>query len=221
MATMNFSIPDDVKEPFNAVFEGQNKSAVITRLMRRAIEEREQRAKQDEAFDSLVEELLRVRAQDPPLSDEEIRRFRSRGKALRLVIDASVAVKWVIRDPLVERDADKALAILRGMRASNHRGIPAAALGCRNTGYDRPRTPATYLPHVRHTVDTDVQRNGSAELLSTRCRYRNSRSTITCSTRSTTRVALEEGAVLVTADEAYFAKAQSLGGIQRLADFSA
>ena len=33
-------------------------------------------------------------------------------------------------------------------------------------------------------------------------------------------VALEEGATLVTADKAYFAKAQNLGGIQRLADFS-
>ena len=80
MAIMNFSIPDDVKDKFNEVFEGQNKSAVITRLMRRAIEEREQRAKQDEAFDSLLEELLRVRAQDPPLSDEEIRRIRVEGR---------------------------------------------------------------------------------------------------------------------------------------------
>ena len=33
MATMNFSIPDDVKEAFNKAFEGENKSAVITRLM--------------------------------------------------------------------------------------------------------------------------------------------------------------------------------------------
>ena len=34
-------------------------------------------------------------------------------------------------------------------------------------------------------------------------------------------VALEEGATLVTADEAYFAKAGGLGNIQRLADFAA
>ena len=36
---------------------------------------------------------------------------------MRLVIEASIAVKWVIRDPLVERDADKALAILGAIRA--------------------------------------------------------------------------------------------------------
>ena len=34
MATMNFSIPDDVKDAFNRAFEGENKSAVIARLMR-------------------------------------------------------------------------------------------------------------------------------------------------------------------------------------------
>jgi len=33
-------------------------------------------------------------------------------------------------------------------------------------------------------------------------------------------VALEEGATLVTADAAYFAKAKDLGGIELLADFA-
>jgi predicted nucleic acid-binding protein len=32
-------------------------------------------------------------------------------------------------------------------------------------------------------------------------------------------VALEEGATLITADEAYFARAKDLGSIMRLADF--
>src|SRR5882757_5389654 len=80
MATMNFSIPDDVKDEFNEVFEGENKSAVVTGLMRRAIEERQQRAKRDDAFDALMEELLRARAEDPPTSDEEIRRIRVEGR---------------------------------------------------------------------------------------------------------------------------------------------
>ena len=80
MGTMNFSIPDDVKEAFNEVFQGENKSAVVTGLMRRAIEERQQRAKHDDAFDALMEELLRARAQDPPMSDEEIRRIRIEGR---------------------------------------------------------------------------------------------------------------------------------------------
>ena len=80
MGTMNFSIPDDVKDEFNEVFEGENKSAVITGLMRRAIEERQQRVKKDDAFDALMAELLRARSQDPPMSDEEIRRIRVEGR---------------------------------------------------------------------------------------------------------------------------------------------
>ena len=66
MATMNFSIPDDVKEAFNKAFDGENKSAVVAGLMRKAIEEKERRAKQDKDLDALIEELLRIRAEDPP-----------------------------------------------------------------------------------------------------------------------------------------------------------
>ena len=42
MAFMNFSVPQDVKDAFNATFQRKNKSAVITELMIEAIE-REQR----------------------------------------------------------------------------------------------------------------------------------------------------------------------------------
>jgi hypothetical protein len=80
MATMNFSIPDDVKEAFNKAFEGENKSAVVADLMRKVIEERKRRAKQDRDLDALIEELLRIRAEDPPMSDEEIRRIRVEGR---------------------------------------------------------------------------------------------------------------------------------------------
>ena len=80
MGTMNFSIPDDLKDKFNEVFEGENKSAIVSGLMRRAIEEKERRAKQDKTLDGLIEELLRVRAQDPPMSDDDIRHIRAEGR---------------------------------------------------------------------------------------------------------------------------------------------
>jgi hypothetical protein len=72
MATMNFSIPDDVKERFNNVFDGQNKSAVVARLMVRAIEE-EERARRSGSF---VERLRQIRARGRRVTDEEIRRAR-------------------------------------------------------------------------------------------------------------------------------------------------
>ncbi len=34
VATVNFSVPDDVKEAFNTTFSGQNKSAIITEYQR-------------------------------------------------------------------------------------------------------------------------------------------------------------------------------------------
>jgi hypothetical protein len=37
MATMNFSVPSDVKEAFDKAFKGENKSAVLTGLMRQAV----------------------------------------------------------------------------------------------------------------------------------------------------------------------------------------
>ena len=72
MATMNFSIPDDVKEAFNKVFEGENKSAVVANLMRRAIEDRE-RHRRSRGF---VERMRQIRARSRPVTGEEIKRAR-------------------------------------------------------------------------------------------------------------------------------------------------
>ena len=41
VSTINFSVPDDVKEAFNKTFQGENKSAILTRMMRNAVEERQ------------------------------------------------------------------------------------------------------------------------------------------------------------------------------------
>ena len=38
MATMSFIVPDEVKKAFDKAYHGQNKSAVMTELMREAIE---------------------------------------------------------------------------------------------------------------------------------------------------------------------------------------
>lgn len=72
MATMNFSIPDDVKEAFNNAFEGENKSAVVADLMRKAVEARE-RCRRSGDF---VERMRRIRASGRPVTDEEIKRAR-------------------------------------------------------------------------------------------------------------------------------------------------
>jgi hypothetical protein len=72
MATVNFSVPDEVKKAFNAVFVGRNKSAVIADLMMRAVEEEERRRRKAQAIDR----LLARRSAKRPVSGEEIRAAR-------------------------------------------------------------------------------------------------------------------------------------------------
>ncbi len=72
MGTMNFSIPDDVKDRFNEVFEGENKSAIIARLMVQAIEDVERKRKSV----GFVERIRQIRAKGRSVTEDEIRRVR-------------------------------------------------------------------------------------------------------------------------------------------------
>jgi len=54
MATVNFSVPEDIKDAFNKTFAGRNKSAIVAELMKRAVEEEKQRKRQARAIDRLV-----------------------------------------------------------------------------------------------------------------------------------------------------------------------
>lgn len=76
MATVNFSVPEDVKAAFNEAFEGRNKSAVIAELMREAVERVQRRQKSREA----VERILRRRRQAPAASGDELRSMREEGR---------------------------------------------------------------------------------------------------------------------------------------------
>jgi hypothetical protein len=71
---MNFSVPDDVREAFNREFAGQNKSAVITKLIREAVAEEERRRRRLEAI-RLLTERRKLR---PAVRDDDIRRARGR-----------------------------------------------------------------------------------------------------------------------------------------------
>jgi hypothetical protein len=76
MATVNFSVPDDVKREFNSAFADENKSAVLTRLMRQAIEERLRQQRRAAAVDALLE----LRGHQAAVSDDEIQRTRENGR---------------------------------------------------------------------------------------------------------------------------------------------
>lgn len=76
MATVNFSVPDDVKAAFDRTFKGQNKSAVIADLMRQAVNDAKLKKRREDIFRSLT----RHRGERPSLSDKEIRKARISGR---------------------------------------------------------------------------------------------------------------------------------------------
>ena len=76
MATVNFSVPEQVKKLFNAAFSGKNKSQVIADLMVQAVEERRRQKRRAKAIDA----LLAVRRRAMVVSDTRIRAVRQRGR---------------------------------------------------------------------------------------------------------------------------------------------
>jgi hypothetical protein len=76
MATMNFSVPDDVKERFNRTFADANKSAIVTALLQEAVERAERKAKRDEAIGRILSRL----DERPIVSHAEIDDAREEGR---------------------------------------------------------------------------------------------------------------------------------------------
>ena len=76
MATVNFSVPDDVRDDFNSAFEGKNKSAVIAELMREAVDREVRRQRSRAAIDR----ILARRAQAPQRSAARLRAAREKGR---------------------------------------------------------------------------------------------------------------------------------------------
>jgi hypothetical protein len=76
MATVNFSVPDEIKAEFDRVFGGQNKSAVIAELMRQAIADVSRRARREKLFNTLTQR----RKQRPAASNEQVRSARTSGR---------------------------------------------------------------------------------------------------------------------------------------------
>ena len=72
MATVNFSVPDEVKKAFNQAFTGRNKSAIIAEFMMRAVEEKKKLRRRARA----IERLLALRAVTPPVTEEDVRAVR-------------------------------------------------------------------------------------------------------------------------------------------------
>jgi hypothetical protein len=76
MATVNFSVPQELKDAFNETFYGQNKSAVIAALMREAIEREQRRLTSVAAIDR----ILARQATAPRISSARLAAARRKGR---------------------------------------------------------------------------------------------------------------------------------------------
>ena len=76
MATVNFSVPDEVRDAFNEAFKDRNKSAIIADLMREAVDRFRKRKRSHEA----VQRILNRRRDRRPSSDDDIRSARRTGR---------------------------------------------------------------------------------------------------------------------------------------------
>jgi hypothetical protein len=73
MATVNFSVPDEVKAEFDKAFGDQNKSSIIAELMRRAVRERQLQIRRERLF----RQLSSARVNRPSVTSGEVRRTRA------------------------------------------------------------------------------------------------------------------------------------------------
>ncbi len=76
MATVNFSVPDDVRDAFNETFKDRNKSAIVAELMREAVDRFRRRKQSHRA----IERILERRRDRQVLSETDIRTARLAGR---------------------------------------------------------------------------------------------------------------------------------------------
>jgi hypothetical protein len=76
MATVNFSVPEEVKKAFRSTFAGENRSAIVARLLMQAVEERRRRDRRAKAIDALLD----LRKRTKPAGDSKVRAARRKGR---------------------------------------------------------------------------------------------------------------------------------------------
>ena len=76
MTIMTIRIPEDVKEAFDKAFEGEDKDAIIARLLQEAAEKRAPAEDLAERRRKAVDAILEHRKTMPAISQEEIRNIR-------------------------------------------------------------------------------------------------------------------------------------------------
>jgi len=138
---------------------------------------------------------------------------------LNVVVDASVAFKWFFRPRDDERDIDAALELLRGVLDDRVRLIQPPHFIAEMAAVLAREMPAEAEASLKNLLDMEMQIAGGEALYTTAVGLAVRLHHHLFDTLYQA-VALESvDAVLVTADERYYRKANAVGRIMRLADF--
>ena len=138
---------------------------------------------------------------------------------MKLVLDASVAVKWIVPDAAAEADTDRAAQILDAIREGRVEPVqPPHWLAEVAAVISRLRPEVAnraidLLEGLELAVEADAEIYKRASHLATRLDQHLFDTLYHA-------VALERGAVLVTADDRYFRKAGSVGAVVSLSDWT-
>jgi hypothetical protein len=76
MATISFTVPDDVKEAFDKTLADHDKDAIIADLMRRAVRDHQLQKRREYLFRQLTSD----RSRRPTLSTAELQKVRGAGR---------------------------------------------------------------------------------------------------------------------------------------------
>jgi hypothetical protein len=84
MTIMTVHIPDDVKAAFDKAFEGEDKNAVVARLLLEAAEKRErgepEGKRREVSLREAIDAVIALRKQPPYVTDAEIKQAREEGR---------------------------------------------------------------------------------------------------------------------------------------------
>ncbi len=134
---------------------------------------------------------------------------------MRVVVDASVAVKWILPDPAVELDADQAVSMLSHIKEGAltplqppHWLAEVAAVITRLHPEVAPRAI-----ELLHAMELPIAGELEIYLRASRIAEQLRRHVFDTLFHA---LALERDATLITADDAYFKQARRLGRIVRL-----
>ena len=138
---------------------------------------------------------------------------------MRLVVDASVAVKWFFADAPDEADSERALDLLRAASGGHCRLIQPmhfhAELGA-VFARRQPKQAARNMSDLLQFSFVERHDSTAAQLRAVELAVTLGQHLFDTLYHS---VALETGATLVTADRRYYARARHIGGIELLEDW--